>query len=354
MAYRSYEGTVKAAPGRGWNSLRSVGSAQSPELRPSGVDTARRLLPRKDGVWRLVRLGSGATRAPRNCETNRIGFEVFFCGTTYVHAGYDATAKKVNPVRFPGNEGTGEVATVTSLPLSRGAGWLFFLFVHEDAFDAGVGGEPEEGDGDEEGVGDPGADEGEGDGEEVERGRDFAFPVVADGGGEEGVGALLLDDGGLQNVVGDGGHEEDEAVDGGGYRSEMVLADPRRGEREKREPEKQVEVRPEDAARDFFGGVEQVMMVVPIDADVDETEDVAEEDGQERFQDGEVGRVRDFQSQHHDGDDDREDAIAEGFEPGGFHCAGAGCPKATAFAERKVGGLFLLGIAWNWVSIGVV
>src|ERR1035437_2647419 len=92
---------------------------------------------------------------------------------------------------------------------------LFFLFVGEDAFDAGVGGEPEEGDEDEEGVGDPGVDEGEGDGEEVAEGGEFTFPVVADGGGEEGVGALLLDDGALQNVVGDGGHEEDEAVDGG-------------------------------------------------------------------------------------------------------------------------------------------
>jgi hypothetical protein len=217
-----------------------------------------------------------------------------------------------------------------------GAGNLFLLFVGEDAFDAGVGGEPEEGDGDEEGVGEPGVDEGEGDGEEVERGREFAFPVVADGGGEEGVGALLFDDGGLQNVVGDGGHEEDEAVDGGGYLPEMVFADPGGGEREKREPEKQVEVRPEDAAADVFGGLEEVVMVVPVDADVDETEDVAEEDGQERFQCGEVGGVRDFQFQHHDGDDDREDAVAEGFEPGGFHGAGAGCPKATAFAERKV------------------
>ena len=212
---------------------------------------------------------------------------------------------------------------------------LFFLFVGEDAGDAGVGGEPEEGDGDEEGVGHPGVDEGEGDGEEVERGREFAFPVVADGGGEEGVGALLFDDGGLQNVVGDGGHEEDEAVDGGGYLPKMVLADPGGGEREKREPEKQVKVCPEDAASNAFGGLKEMVMVVPVNADVDETQDVAEEDGQDRFQFGEVGPVRDFQFQHHDSDDDREDAVAEGFEPGGFHFAGEGWPKMRAFAERK-------------------
>ena len=59
---------------KGWLSLRSVGSAQSPELRPSGVDTSRRHLLREYGVQRLVRLGSGAALAPRFCETNRIGF----------------------------------------------------------------------------------------------------------------------------------------------------------------------------------------------------------------------------------------------------------------------------------------
>ena len=48
-----------------FSSLRSVGSAQSPELRPSGVGTTQRHLPREYGVWRLVQLGSGATLAPR-------------------------------------------------------------------------------------------------------------------------------------------------------------------------------------------------------------------------------------------------------------------------------------------------
>jgi hypothetical protein len=204
---------------------------------------------------------------------------------------------------------------------------LFLLLFGEHAFDAAVGDEPEEGDEDEEGVGDQRADKGEGDGEKVAGGGEFSFPVVADGGGEEGVRALLFDDGALQNVVGDGGHEEDEAVDGGGDRGEMVFVDKGGGKREKGEPEKQVEVCPEDAAGDAFGGLEKVMMIVPVNADVDEAQDVAEEDGQDRFQFGEVGPVRDFQFQHHDGDDDGEDTVAEGFEPGGFHFAGAGCPK---------------------------
>jgi hypothetical protein len=56
--YGGQDGGQVGGTRRGWLSLRSVGSAQSPELRPSGVDKTQRLL--------------GATPAPRNCETNPI------------------------------------------------------------------------------------------------------------------------------------------------------------------------------------------------------------------------------------------------------------------------------------------
>jgi hypothetical protein len=57
--------------GRGWFSLRSVGFAQSPELRPSGVGTTRRLL--------------GATPAPRNCETNPPFIDRIFVISDYAY-----------------------------------------------------------------------------------------------------------------------------------------------------------------------------------------------------------------------------------------------------------------------------
>jgi len=56
-----------------------------------------------------------------------------------------------------------------------------------------------------------------------------------------------------------------------------------------------------------------------IDADVNEAEHVAPEDGQQRPQGRKRGLVRHLQFEHHDGDDDRDDAIAEGFEPVGLH-----------------------------------
>ena len=87
-----------------------------------------------------------------------------------------------------------------------------------------------------------------------------------------------------------------------------------------RQPEQQVQVRPQDAAGDVFGGVEQVMMVVPVDAEINEAQHVAQEHRQQRFQ-ARRGRrrVRHFHLQHHDGDDDGEHAVAERFQPVLFH-----------------------------------
>jgi hypothetical protein len=59
--------------------------------------------------------------------------------------------------------------------------------------------------------------------------------------------------------------------------------------------------------------VTSILELVPIDADVDEAEHVAHEDGPERDQYPKVGAVRDFEFQHHDGDDDGDDTVAECF-----------------------------------------
>src|SRR5713226_655794 len=57
-----------------------------------------------------------------------------------------------------------------------------------------------------------------------------------------------------------------------------------------------------------------MMMVVPIDAHVDKTQHVAREYRHQGCQRPELGAVRQLQLQHHDGDDDREHAITEGFK----------------------------------------
>ena len=62
----------------------------------------------------------------------------------------------------------------------------------------------------------------------------------------------------------------------------MVLAHPAGGKGNQRQPEQQVQVGPEHAAGDVFARHGAVMMVVPVDADVDEAEHVAEEHRQQR------------------------------------------------------------------------
>jgi hypothetical protein len=56
-----------------------------------------------------------------------------------------------------------------------------------------------------------------------------------------------------------------------------------------------------------------VVVVVPVNANVDEAEEVAEKNWYEGLDVGPVCAVGDFHFEHHDGDDDGEDAIGEGF-----------------------------------------
>jgi hypothetical protein len=56
-----------------------------------------------------------------------------------------------------------------------------------------------------------------------------------------------------------------------------------------------------------------MMMIVPVDADVDETQNVAEENRKNGAKHIKGRPVRDFQLEHHNGDDDGQNAIAESF-----------------------------------------
>lgn len=60
-------------------------------------------------------------------------------------------------------------------------------------------------------------------------------------------------------------------------------------------------------------------MVSPIDADINETKHVTVEhwrEGEERFP---ARIMRNFYFKHHNGDDNRENSVAEGFESGCGH-----------------------------------
>src|SRR5437762_14203334 len=62
-----------------------------------------------------------------------------------------------------------------------------------------------------------------------------------------------------------------------------------------------------------------MMMVVPVDAQIDEAEHVTRDHGNEWPQRGEIVAVWHLQLQHRDRENDGEHAIAEGFQPAFAH-----------------------------------
>jgi hypothetical protein len=75
-----------------------------------------------------------------------------------------------------------------------------------------------------------------------------------------------------------------------------------------------MQIGPERAAIDALYCMQHVVVIVPVDPDVDETQDIAQKYGQKRHQRFHPGVVRYFQFQHHDRNDDGDDTVAESLE----------------------------------------
>jgi hypothetical protein len=67
-----------------------------------------------------------------------------------------------------------------------------------------------------------------------------------------------------------------------------------------------MEISAHDRAVYAWRAVHEVVVIVPINPEVNEAQDVTEEDGEQGAQCRETGAVGHFQLQHHDGDDDRD------------------------------------------------
>src|SRR5262245_10944446 len=99
----------------------------------------------------------------------------------------------------------------------------------------------------------------------------------------------------------------------------MVFTNPCRREWKKRQPEQKMKVGPKNGAADPLRRLEEMMMVVPIDAHVNVTQHVTQQYRQHWFQCIKLDLVRHLEFQDHDRDNDGEYSVAERFEPGCFH-----------------------------------
>jgi len=149
----------------------------------------------------------------------------------------------------------------------------------------------------------------------VNRDRQLALAVTSNRSRQRWIRSLVRDQCPRQKKVSDSGAEEHHAVQRHRPSRKMVLPHPRRDERRQRHPKQQMQIRPQNPARHMLRGLQQVMMVVPVNPHVNEAQHIARENRKQRLQSRKVGPLRRFHFQHHDRDDHREHPITKRLHP---------------------------------------
>jgi len=180
--------------------------------------------------------------------------------------------------------------------------------------DAPIGNEPENRDEDVDRLGRPGRKKTAKYPGRIQERREFSLPVTSNRLAEDRVWPLRSDDGVLQDEIGNASHQQDETVKGSGRKPKVILAHPTRGKREKGQPEQQVQIRPQNRPGDASRGMQHMVVIVPVDPYIQEAQHVAEENRKQRAQHRNAFALRHLHFQHHDGDDDRDYAVAESFQ----------------------------------------
>ena len=93
----------------------------------------------------------------------------------------------------------------------------------------------------------------------------------------------------------------------------MILTRPGSHKRDQRQPEKQMNVCPQNRSGNVFHRMKQMMMVIPVNGNIDKTDDITDKLRGKIPQRLPVGTMGNFQFQHHDGNDNGNHSIAESF-----------------------------------------
>ena len=101
----------------------------------------------------------------------------------------------------------------------------------------------------------------------------------------------------------------------------VIVAEINRDPWNERNPKEQIDVRPKNDRIDAAHEMDEMVMVDPVDRDDDEAKDIGKKSWPHFRQRSRRRIVRRFQLQHHNRDENGNDAIAERFDPIRFHFA---------------------------------
>ena len=116
-------------------------------------------------------------------------------------------------------------------------------------------------------------------------------------------------------------HDHGRDVDGNREGVHLLVEDIGGEEGEQREAEEETEVGVEDTLVGLLGAVDEVVMVDPVNGSEGKGDEVEAQGGQDSAEAGEAILMGDLQFEHHNGDDDGDDSVGEGFEAGCFEDA---------------------------------
>jgi hypothetical protein len=123
-------------------------------------------------------------------------------------------------------------------------------------------------------------------------------------------------DGQAQKKKAEAGNDHRCDIDGDGERVQLLLQNIGGKEGQQRQAEEKSKVGIQDEVIGFLGAVDEVMMVDPVDPGEGEGDEIEAKRGENIAQARDAVLVWNFQLEHHDGDDDGDDSVGEGFEPG--------------------------------------